>query len=168
MKKIIFFVLLLSCINLKAYHPVHLSIVNMELDEQTSTLNYSIRLFQEDLIQILGLLIHDELHKGRTEQEAYADTTIIPQYFKKGLKVFSNEKVLEPVFSKQVNQESEVWLYFKIPLAKIPDEIIIENKIYLEIFADQINMLIFALGQKEKAFTFNSTLTRQLIALKDI
>jgi hypothetical protein len=168
MRKILFLALLSASINLWAHHPIHLSIVNMELDKSKETLNYSVRLFQEDLLQLLGMLIHEELHKGRTEQEAYADTTLISKYFQENLKVFANDKELESLLLKQISEESEAWLYFSSPLPEIPDKLEIENKIYIEIFSDQINMLIFAFGSKEKAFTFNSSLTRQLIALNDI
>lgn len=166
MKKILIIAFLLLSVKSMAYHPVHLSIVNMEFDEKKGVITYSIRLFQDDILQLLGTLVHEELHKGRSAEEAYSDTTLIPRYFQQSLTILSDDVVISSSLCKQVFTETEIWFYFEAPISNAPEEITIENKIYAEIFSDQINMLIFAFGEIEKAYTFNSAYTRQLITLK--
>lgn len=168
MKRLLLLSVFCVTLGVSAHHPVHISIVNMELTEKNNTLTYSVRLFQEDIIDLLGILIHEELHKGKTEQEAYNDTTLIPNYFKETINVFCDNRNLNFDLVNQVNQETEVWLYYSVSLESIPKEIEIENKIYNGIFPDQTNMLIFAYGKKEKAISFNSKFTRQRFNLNDI
>lgn len=168
MKQFVLIVFLLFTVKSNAFHPVHLSVVNMELNEQEGIITYSIRLFQDDILYLLGMLVHEELHKGRSEEDAFSDTTLIPRYFQQSLTIVCDNREINPTLSNQLINETEIWLYFEAPISQSPKEITIENKIYTEIFPDQINMLIFAFGEIEKAFTFNSTYTRQLITLNQI
>ncbi len=140
----------------------------MELNENDSTLNYSIRLFQDDFVQLIGTLVHEELHKGRAEEEAYADTTLIPTYFSKAFKLNCDNVLLKANLLKQDYQEEEVWLYYSVKIDSIPESILIENKIFSDLFSDQVNMLIFSYRNKEKGLTFDTKNTKQRIALNNI
>ena len=62
MKKLLFICLLFASIGGFARHPVHLSITNMEFDADSLKVNYSIRLFQEDVFTLFDYLSHEELH----------------------------------------------------------------------------------------------------------
>jgi hypothetical protein len=44
----------------------------------------------------------------------------------------------------------------------------IQNKIFVDLFRDQINLLILACNSKESGFTFDFQNTEQLISLKNI
>lgn len=163
MKALLFFALCLNVLAANAYHPTHISIVNMELNSEQKVLDYSVRLFQEDVLYLLKTLIHEELHKGKTEKEAYSDTSLIPNYFIDRLKINADGKVLSPKLEKQTNEQTELWLYFTIRLDEIPEKLTIENSIYTDLFNNPENMLIFSYMEKELGLNFNSKNTKHSI-----
>lgn len=149
-----------------ASHPAHTTIVNLELNESDKSISYSIRTFQEDIINLLSLLVHEELHKGRQENEIYADSSLIPNYFKQAFRIQTGTPATEPILTKLESNAKEYWLHFKLELTIIPDKLFLVNKIYSELYRDHVNLVIFSSKDIEKGLTFNSTTTSQSIVLK--
>lgn len=148
-------------------HPVHFSFINMEFDKDSMTIEYSIKLFQDDYLNLLEFIYHDALHNAKTN-DIVLDTTLVEKYFQNSVIIKADDTILAAEFKHKVYSETEANLYFKVKLNFIPDILSIENKILLELFTDQANLVIFSCGNSEKGLTFNGQTTKQLFALKDI
>lgn len=140
----------------------------MELAPDGMTLKYSVRCFQDDFFSLFGYLSHIEMHKGRSQKDIFADTTLIPKYFRNNLKISCDNIDIIPKLINQDYQETEVWLHYTATIPKIPENMTIENKIYCQLFADQINMLIFSYKKKEVGLTFDISNTTKKIDLNNI
>ena len=79
----------------------------------------------------------------------FSDSTLIPNYFKDRLRIYCNEKALDATLIKQDFQEAEVWMHFSIDLDRLPDSILIENEIFINLFSDQSNMLIISTSKNQ-------------------
>jgi hypothetical protein len=158
------FILALSInIGLFANHPLHFSVVNINLDKDSRTLSYSVRLFQEDLIVLIGMLNHEALHKNQE-----LDSNAVHAYISGAFQIFSNEKQVVCDLMKKESSELEYWLYYETILPNIPEMITIQNRIFLELFQDQQNLVIFSFKNKEKGLTFSAQIQKQPIALDSI
>ncbi len=163
MKSVLIIIIVSLCIGVKAEHPLHLSVVNMNIEEGAMKINYSVRLFQEDLITLLGMLNHEALHKNQV-----LDSNAVHKYICEAFKIYTDQKQVSPILSYKKNNELEYWLYYEVTLNDIPTEIIIQNKIFLELFLDQQNLLIFSYRNKENGITFDRENQKQTIFLDSI
>ena len=145
------------------HHPLHLSVTNMSLDNTKLEIDYSIRLFQDDLGSLVGMLYHEALHQNLTP-----DSTIIVNYFKQSLKISTYSTEVKPELVKIESSELEYWLYFKVKLDTLPDTLYIENTIMTDLYSDQQNLLIFSYTNKEKGLTFDQNTVKQPISLNSI
>jgi hypothetical protein len=163
MKVLVVFFSLLVPLSTYAKHPLHLSVVNMTLEEDSLKINFSVRLFQEDIITLLGILNHEAMHKNQI-----LDSTAVSNYIKNAIRVDVDQQKTKAILKHEKSDEVEYWLFYEIKLNKIPNEITIHDKILLDIFLDQQNLVIFSFKNKEKGLTFDQQNQKQPIVLKSI
>jgi|GEM_PF-2306665 len=164
MKKFILHIVLLNIVHCaNAHHPVHMSVINMEFDENTKTIEYSVRLFQEDFTQLLFSLYHDMIHNNNSPDTSQK---VVDEYFRNALVLFSDGEEITTVLRKQINTEKEVWLHYYSTISDVPGSLTIKNTIMTDIFHDQVNLLIFSNNGLEEGFTFSSAETEKTILLK--
>lgn len=149
-------------------HPSHMSVINMEIQEKEMQIDFSIRLFQEDYNYLVTGIYHDELAASKIDSTIDLNRIIVNQYIEKCLTFSIDGEITEPTFKKLKYEETDVWLYFSIKLDKIPESIGVQNKIFLDLYSDQINLLILAYRSNEVGFTFDNQNSEQLISLKSI
>jgi len=149
-----------------ARHTVHLSVVNLEFDKQTQNINYTIRIFQEDYIYLLNLIFDEALHNASSKNPVVFDSVLISHYFEKAFVISFKNKILRPQFIRQQSDETDVRLSFSTSTGCTPDTLILTNKIMLDLFTDQTNLVIFYTGNEEKGLTFDAQNTAQAISLK--
>jgi hypothetical protein len=155
----------LSFLQISGMHPTHMSVVNMELNPEKKQINYSIRLFQDDINYLITSLYHEELFHSNEEFDFSKNTYKLENYFISSLVIRADELILKPQLIKQDINEFEYWLYFSIDLENIPNSLEISNRILTDFYKDQINLLIFSYNEKEKGLTFNANFTTQTISL---
>ncbi len=160
--KLIFVLVLFSCFA-SAKHPLHLSVINMTLDESGQKLEYSVRLFQDDLLVLLGILHHDALHKNTS-----VDTNAVSNYIKQNFSLAADDQVLITELKNEKVNETEYWLYFETSIPPNTSILTIENSIFLELFEEQQNLVIFSYKSKEKGLSFGFNNQKQLLHLETI
>jgi hypothetical protein len=135
----------------------------MEINEESRKVEYSVRLFQEDLVILLSLLHHEAIHKNQQ-----LDSNAISKYITQSFSVLENGEKYQSVLIREEGNELEYWLYYEIHLKEIPREIVLENKILVNIYADQKNLVIFSYKNKEKGLTFDHQTQKQPIILENV
>lgn len=149
-------------------HPVHFSVINMELKKDSMYIDYSIRVFQDDYISLVSQLYSDVLHNAPQNEIIVFDTTIIEKYFIKSFLLKLDDVSVSPRYISQRVTETDVWFNFRIKINQIPDIIAIKNRIFVDIFTDQTNLVIFSFDNYEKGLTFDAQTSEQLFSLKNI
>jgi hypothetical protein len=152
----------------EAKHPTHISIVNMEIDADSLKLNYSIRLFQDDLLYLITGLYHKELFHTTDTFDLALNMDKIENYFKNSLEIKTDSLILKPKLIHNKNEETEFWLFYSINLIQLPNTLTIKNSILIDLYSDQTNLLIFSYNKKEKGLTFNSKTISQSIILENL
>jgi hypothetical protein len=151
-----------------AKHPVHFSVINLELDETTMQLDYTIRILQEDYVYLLSLIYDTQFHQNNGIELVTFDSTLISKYFDSAFKISEHNRNFKSEFVGQKTDVYDVWISFSIKLEILPENLTINNQIMLDVFLDQTNLVIFSYLNKEKGLTFDAQNTKQLITIKNI
>lgn len=152
-----------------ASHPVHISVTNIEYNEQTKSFNTSIRLFIDDFEQIIYNKTSVKLNLGK-ENEHKNSKTYIDNYCKENLEIiFDSDKNISKkmiMTEYKVNSgENTVTIYYKIK-EQIPQKVEINNKLLNDLYSDQKNLLIFTCKNTQEAIKFDFSKTNAKFTIK--
>jgi len=137
-------------------HPIHVSIVNMDLLE--NGLKFSVKLFTDDFQKIINSkynkdYVFDEntkLNKVKKEIRSY-----IFEHLKLGVEKLKEEdyKLLKLKFNHEA-----VWLYFKLEGSfDVDQNLTVKNTLMTDLYDDQTNLFILNDNGKDKAFSYNNS-----------
>jgi len=146
------------------YHPLHVTLTHIECDEMQNKCTITIKIFSDDFETAL------ENHSGQdvilnAENESNNITEIITSYINDSFSIiFDNDKPEIKYISKTNNFEA-TWLNFEVEVDTF-EELKIQNKLLLDIYDDQTNLLIFNKGKLEKGYNMNLKNTELTISNK--
>ncbi|MBN1598132.1 MAG: hypothetical protein JW894_07545 [Bacteroidales bacterium] len=168
MKALQFFIILIYCnCYANAKHPIHLSVINLQVNKDSNYLEYSVRLYYDDFQQYINYkynTILDFKSRNRlTTKEQQAVTDYLNSSFV--IKNAYNKSRLKPVFKQWKIEDDSVWLFFYAKTDPDLEEIIVENTILIELFNDQKNLLIVNILSLQKGIEFNKRKTTDRIKL---
>jgi hypothetical protein len=154
-----------SCINLAA-HPIHISVVNIDYVSDSNLVRYSVRLFYDDFQNILNRKYNTMLNFGKENRMTSKEQESVQKYLNTNLIIKdSKDNILRPVFLGWKVEDFSVWFFFRAKTGVAINEFFIENKLMLDVFMDQKNLLIIRKADDEKGFEFNQRVTNQNIAI---
>ncbi len=162
--KTVLLIIVLSLINSvnTSAHPIHVSVVNMDYMADSNRIEYSVRLFYDDFQALINhkynTLLNFKSISRMTTKEQHAVTDYIAHNFKL---LNDNEKNIESEFIGWKMEDVTVWLYFCANLKADLSVITIKNTIMLDLFTDQVNLVILHIDSDQKGFEFNKRITTQ-------
>ena len=139
------------------FHPVHLSITNIDINTELNLSDISCQFFTDDFKKIIhineGLELIFEKEQGLTRESIAAINNYIFSVFE--IKI-NNEEIISMDFQHKKQDEALIWLYYtgKIPVINIKN-ITLVNELMLDLYEDQTNLVIISLDGEEKGYTFN-------------
>ena len=157
-------VLLLLCASW--YHPIHVSITNIDLDPGRGTLDLSVKIYADDL---QDLILHNySVQLQITEQKTTeAQIEIVNRYIREAMQLEINGKEstgLEFVESR-MNEEA-IWLFYKYKHGSSIRKIRIRNTLMLESFDDQTNLMIVSYNNKQNGYRMDNKTTELTFNIK--
>jgi hypothetical protein len=160
--KRLFFILFLtftaSTISSGFVHKFYLSLTQVEHNAPAQTLEVAIKLFTDDLERCLGNRFRENLRLGESDEHTKTDE-MLQTYLNEKLKFSLGSAALKmTLLGKEVSVD-ETWCYLEVTLnAAHITELKVENRIFTEVFATQINMLKFKSPvAASQDFTFNNS-----------
>lgn len=149
--KIIFIcVILLSQFN---DHDFHMSKTSMHFKSDKQVLQFTIHVFTDDL-ELAVKEGHGEDLKLFSDHEHPKADSLLLTYLMEVLDIRINDEVLNLYYlGREMSDDlSGTWIYLEEENLELFDEIVVDNRIFLEIFDDQKNILQFKVDNKQKAF----------------
>ncbi|MBN2350545.1 MAG: hypothetical protein JXJ22_17035 [Bacteroidales bacterium] len=137
------------------FHPVHVSITSVEIDTENQSLEFYTKLYYNDL---WGLMLHFyniDLDQNPDSTINDQELTAVNKYMYETIKITVNGKQLKEIkFVKKERDEESVWLYYKalIPEKKI-NRLVIENRLFNELYYDQKNLIIVTFDGEQQGYT---------------
>lgn len=124
-------------------HKFYLSLSLVEFNPETKMLEVSLQVFTHDLERCVGRQFRENLQLAEPNEHPQSDSLIM-EYLKDKLQFYCNK---EPQPYQWVGKEvivDDTWLYFEIPFdCASAEELKITNRIFLEVFDKQLNMMKF-------------------------
>lgn len=144
-------------------HPIHISVTNLEIEEDSNRIEYSIRLYSDDFQTLINFKYNTLLSFANQTRMTTKEQSAIIDYISKKFMIQVNNDTLVSEFLAWKVESELVWLSFCAKLHEKIEFIKIENSIMLDSFEDQTNLLIAQEGEKQSALEFNKRNTIQRI-----
>ena len=136
-------------------HDFHVSITQIDHNAQAGTLEMAVKIFVDDLEGSIAALGGGKLHLGEAGQAANADS-ILFAYLENRLQVTLNEKPQKMSWVGDEIEADAVWCFLEIGQIKHVSSIEITNRILLERFDDQANVVHVQANGQSKSLYLNA------------
>jgi len=147
-------------------HPVHVSVTHIEYDGESGKFRISFKVFTDDFMDIILKKYGYALDPG-LDWEQKNDRQVITRYISESFGIQVNgKKDLSLVFTGMKNNEEAVWLEYETSSIRNPAELLIVNRILLEMFHDQTNLVILGVDSFERGYRFSHQMQETRVNLK--
>jgi len=138
-----------------AFHKYYVSITEVELNEQTETLEISIKFIGHDLELVMENAGMPNLFLGTSKENPEANAYIL-KYIQKHFEIRIDEKAVPFHFiGKEINNDDFIYCYLESEKVNSPNKIAFTNTLLTEKFSQQANILYLKVGDKKLNYTFN-------------
>lgn len=121
-------------------HDFHVSIMTIDCNAKTGSLEITLKIFTDDLEKSILSLGGPKLAVGATGEDSETDQFIF-KYLQNRLSFEVNGKLATPKWVGKEVEMDATWCYLEIRNVGELNQIILTNRILLEIFADQSNLV---------------------------
>ncbi len=137
------------------FHPVHVSVTNIEYMESEKRFEVSFKLFYDDFETIILNKYNVQLFLG-TEKRLENEDVYFLKYIKERFKLVADGEELEPSFKSRRMNDDSIWLYFYFERITPAIKIEVKNSLMMDLFMDQKNLVIFKSKGLEKGYILKS------------
>lgn len=132
------------------FHPLHLSISELELSPKSGSLEISHRIFIDDLENAIkdrtGIAVSlSDPKDPELAQQLVGD--YIHQHFRLQL----NGKSIMPQYLGYEVEEEAIWAYMEVPKVRKISSVSVQNTLFFKRFTDQINIINVKVGDSLKS-----------------
>lgn len=137
-----------------ADHVFHVSRCEIRHNTAKQTVEVTLHIFIDDLEEALKKQGHDKLFLC-TEKENTSANTHLLQYFQQQFQLQINGKTVNYTFiGKEMSDDMiAAWCYLEIPKVKTIKSLLVKNKLLLETFKDQKNIIQVIVPGKKDGYT---------------
>lgn len=137
------------------FHPVHVSVTNIEYMESEKRFEVSFKIFYDDFETIISDKYNVQLHLG-TEKGLENEDIYFLMYIKERFQLFADGELLDPGFKSRRMNDDSIWLYFYFERITPAKKIEVRNSLMMDLFPDQKNLVIFKSKGLEKGYILKS------------
>ena len=131
-------------------HKFYLSLSLVEFNQQTNNLEISLKVFTHDLERCVGRKFRENLNLAEADEHPQSDSLISAYIAEKLIFACGETPQKHQWVGKEVIVD-ETWCYFEVPIACADsDRISVSNRLFLEVFDQQLNMMKFSAPGLEK------------------
>jgi len=137
-------------------HPVHVSVSNIEYYTDSGRIDFSIKLYYDDFQSWINHKYNTLLNFAGQSRMTSGEQQAIEDYISENLHLLDHENnALSYIFKGWKVEEGSVWLLFCAYSEEKMHTITVKNTILLDLFADQVNLVILQIDNKQAGFEFN-------------
>lgn len=154
----VFFVFILS-VNIQA-HPIHVSVANMNYSHDSSKIEYSVKLFYDDFQTLINYKYNTLINFANQNRMTTKEQQSVIDYINRNFVLTdADREVIDSKFTGWKVEDFSVWLYFCADVRTELSSVRLTNTIMLDLFADQVNLVILQMDDIQKGFEFNKRTT---------
>lgn len=121
-------------------HPFHVSVTDIRHNKENRSLEITQRIFLDDLEAALKPLSEEKLDLFDADN-LVKNQPLINKYITERFKVYVNGKAVEFTYLGQEKEDASVWVYLEIPKVRRIKTIEVENRLLMETYEDQTNLV---------------------------
>lgn len=148
-----------------APHEFYMSVCEVEHNAQTEALEIAIKLFTDDLEKALEQQGTERLHIG-TEKESAKTNQYIYQYLQNAFTLTNHGDTLHFEYLDKEIEEDATWCYVEVLNVKKVDTITITNRLLIELFDSQINLVQVKANNQKKNSIFRKNHVTELFVFQ--
>ncbi|MFO7657770.1 MAG: DUF6702 family protein [Bacteroidales bacterium] len=139
-----------------AYHPVHVSVTNIELKKSEQKIEYSIRIFADDFEYALMHLYEKEI--ALTDSVSEEEKKLVLMYISAGFGIEVDGIKQVPECGEIKYHDQSAWIFCEINLTDNEiKKIKVINRLLIDFFPDQTNLTVFSADEYQAGFQFDLT-----------
>jgi hypothetical protein len=147
-------------------HPVHVSVTNMDIDPESGGISLAVKLFSDDLQDLIhrkyGVLLNIVEQKDPGEKISAVNRYIAESF---QCMVNGTTSVLLEFQESRMNEEA-IWLYYHADTGGKIRRLLIRNRLMLEKFDDQTNLIILSYHDVQNGYRLNNKNTELSLNIK--
>jgi len=136
------------------FHPVHVSIINIDYYSAKKEMDVSFKVFTDDF-QLLFIHLYETKIGFNTKEEYFHAKDKIDQYFNSHFQLMDNERKYNLKFVGLKKNDDSVWFNYKIEDIKPQNKLTLVNTVLLDLYIDQKNLVLFKSGETEKGYRYD-------------
>lgn len=144
-----------------AGHPTHVSRGEIEYNADTQCLEFAVCLYEEDVRTVLGRMTTQSVDLTNNDRFSPLLAEYLHQNF--FVATMSRQEMKITWYGYELGKEG-VWIYFEVPLPGDPEDLVIGNRMMLEVQPGNVSDFRFRWGDRRATMVFNSqTAARKLV-----
>jgi len=151
-------IILFFNINVFAYHPVHISVSNIDFNASQKSFDISIKVFADDFEKAVSNSQIIKSSLGESNQVEYYNEKI-KSYINKNFKFILNNKDSYSnknlILTNHKIEDGAIWLYFTFKVNEKIKSIKIINNLLNDLYPDMTNLVIVKYKDLENGYTLN-------------
>ncbi|WP_317170471.1 DUF6702 family protein [Flammeovirga aprica] len=140
------------------FHPIHLSVCEMNYNEETKGMEIAMKVFFDDLEDAIVLSGGPELHLFTEKEHPQSDEWIL-KYLQENLQLKINEKAVKLTWvGKETDEKRDIqslWVYLEVQNIRKVKDLQVKNTILYDVHQDQRNMLHLKCNGKKVSWLFD-------------
>ena len=133
-------------------HKFYMSITDMEYNSKSKSLQISMKLFVDDIEQVLEKEQDVRMLLG-TEKEHPNTDQFIKTYLKTHFFIEQSKGSIPITFIGKEVDKDYAWIYLEVKNFKVKDETLVTNSMLLDYFTEQTNKINYKKGEEVISFT---------------
>jgi hypothetical protein len=132
------------------FHPVHVTIITVTQARESDTLKVFFRMYYDDFLRDYKLY-NPSFNPGKNIEPKDFPDELIKKYFDNRVQIYLNHKLLSGSLSNVSTDSYEILLDLNYQSDKKPRNFKIRNRILIDIYKDQANMVYLNINHYEDA-----------------
>jgi hypothetical protein len=137
-------------------HPVHVSLLNVDLDPEAGKIEIVFKLFSDDFERIILQKYNVDLDiTGKADQGEKEDA--IHKYIDESFELRINGTKIEKwEYTGNQTDEESIWIYYKNLWPGEMQKVSITNVVLMDLYEDQTNLVIVTWPDKQNGYLLNN------------
>jgi hypothetical protein len=136
------------------FHPVYVSVCNVDVDVSRSALSLSLKVFTDDMETVLHNKYNIDGWIG-TPKEHRNSRLLIGEYLGERLNVEVNRRRLVLQTDSMMVHDDALWIYMSGKSENVIRHLAVENRVLTDFFRQQTNLVIIGIGKREEGYSLN-------------
>lgn len=148
------------------FHPIHVSVTNIDLDPVSGRVDLSVKIFADDFQDLILQKYSVQLNITQQEPPG-AKIESVNRYIDEAIRLEINGRETEGLkFVRTKLNEEAIWLYYEYENAARIRKVRVMNKLMLEKFDDQTNLLIVSYDERQNGYRMDNKTTDLTFTIK--